>query len=118
MRKTDWGDLLYKFGGVQFGKLDESTGDESNDLQSRVCETNEPINDESVDEPYSELWEANEPFNDESINEPIVNEANDTDPHNRVYEANESVNDKIDNDIEFTTKRKLNDYYAIDVKTI
>ena len=56
MRRTSWDDTLYKFGWVQFGKLDESITVESVNDQP----VNEHITDESVFEtvnnPYSGVY--------------------------------------------------------------
>lgn len=62
MSRTSWDDTLYKFGCVQIGKSDESTGDKSVEDESITVESvnDQPVNEHITDE--SVVEHVNNPY--------------------------------------------------------
>ena len=97
MSKTNWDDLLCRFGRVRFSKSNDTTSTETND---HVCD--------------SGTKDCTAITNETSVNEqPCPRQVNES-----VNEASESKFEEPNINIEFPTKRYLYDYYGIDINTI
>ncbi|KAK8898244.1 hypothetical protein M9Y10_000522 [Tritrichomonas musculus] len=108
MSKTNWDDLLCRFGRVRFSKSNDTTSTETNEEEEDTfSETNDHVCD-------SGTKDCTAITNETSVNEqPCPRQVNES-----VNEASESKFEEPNINIEFPTKRYLYDYYGIDINTI
>ncbi|KAK8848133.1 hypothetical protein M9Y10_019189 [Tritrichomonas musculus] len=107
MSKTNWDDLLCRFGRVRFSKSNITTSTETNEEGDTFSETNDHVCD-------SGTKDCTAITNETSVNEqPCPRQVNES-----VNEASESKFEEPNINIEFPNKRYLYDYYGIDINTI